>query len=105
MMGGYKNAYDCIAVLSETDTSEDLRNIDIPVLVIHRYGDTPYLVTLFSLTITSDDDQVVPISASAHEAIKLLKYGSLKVYPGGSHALHNVVPDEIGNDLLEFIRT
>jgi non-heme chloroperoxidase len=105
MMCGYKNAYDCIAVFSETDTSEDLRKIDIPVLVIHGYVDTSYLVTLFALTLTSDDDQVVPISASAHEAIKLLKYGSLKVYPGGSHALHNVVPDEISHDLLEFFRS
>ncbi|KAJ9607168.1 hypothetical protein H2200_008240 [Cladophialophora chaetospira] len=80
---GAKNAYDCVTVFSETDLREDLRKIDISVLIIQ-----------------GDDDQIVPIVASAHEAIKTLKHGSLKIYPGGAHAL----PDDINKDLLDFFQ-
>ncbi|MCJ1328185.1 hypothetical protein MMC10_004860 [Thelotrema lepadinum] len=88
MMCGFKNAYDCIKAFSETDLTEDLKKMDIPVLVLH-----------------GDDDQVVPIGASAHEAIKLLPKGTLKVYPGGAHALPNTATKEVNRDLLDFIKS
>ena len=88
MMCGFKNAYDCIKAFSETDLSEDLKKIDIPVLLLH-----------------GDDDQVVPIDASAHESIKLLPKGTLKVYPGGAHALPNTAIEEVNKDLLDFIKS
>jgi len=84
---GFKNAYDCIKVFSTTDLTEDLKKMDIPVLVIH-----------------GDDDQIVPIDASARSAIKLLPNGKLKEYPGGAHALPNLEVDAINQDLLEFIK-
>lgn len=86
MMCGFKNAFDCIKAFSETDLSEDLKKIDVPVLLLH-----------------GDDDQVVPIQASAKEAIKLLPKGKLKVYPGGPHALPNTAVDEVNQDLLDFL--
>lgn len=86
MMGGIKPHYDCIAVFSETDFTEDLKKIDIPVLLMH-----------------GDDDQIVPIGASAHEAIKLLPHGTLKVYPGFPHGMATTHADVINADLLAFI--
>lgn len=88
MICGSKGACDCIKAFSETDCREDLPKMDIPVLLIH-----------------GDDDQIVPIAASAYEAIKLLPHGKLKVYPGGAHALPNLNPDEINKDLLEFLKS
>lgn len=88
MLSGFKSAYDCIRAFSETDFTEDLKKMDIPVLVLH-----------------GDDDQVVPIKASAHKAIGLLPQGTLKVYPGGSHALHNVNSEEVNRDLLGFLES
>ncbi|MBE3041910.1 alpha/beta hydrolase [Candidatus Bathyarchaeota archaeon] len=88
MMSGFKSAYDCIKAFSETDFTEDLKKMDIPVLVLH-----------------GDDDQVVPIKAAAHKAIGLLPQGTLKVYPGGSHALHNVNSEEVNQDLLGFLES
>jgi non-heme chloroperoxidase len=87
MMSGFKNAYDCIKAFSETDFTEDLEKIDIPVLLLH-----------------GDDDQIVPIDASARSGIKLLKKGTLKVYPGGPHALPNICIEEVNKDLLEFLK-
>lgn len=87
MLCGFKNAYDCIKAFSETDLKEDLKKMDIPVLIIH-----------------GDDDQVVPIQASAYQAIKLVPDGKLKVYPGGAHALPNTEVDAINQDLLEFLK-
>lgn len=86
MMSGFKNAYDCIKAFSETDFTEDLKKMDIPVLVLH-----------------GDDDQVVPIVASAYKSIGLLPQGELKVYPGGPHALPNTNADEVNADLLSFL--
>jgi non-heme chloroperoxidase len=87
IMCGFKNAYDCIKVFSETDCTEDLKKMNIPVLILH-----------------GEDDQIVPIDASAHTAIKLLPNGKLKVYPGGAHALPNLEVDEVNRDLLEFLK-
>ena len=85
MMGGAKAHYDCIKAFSQTDFTEDLKKIDIPVLVMH-----------------GDDDQIVPIGASALESIKLLPKGTLKVYEGLPHGLATTHPDIVNPDLLEF---
>ncbi|MEJ5118511.1 alpha/beta hydrolase [Gluconobacter wancherniae] len=87
MMGGAKAHYDCIKAFSETDFTEDLKVITLPVLVMH-----------------GEDDQVVPISDSAHKAIKLLKNGALKTYPGLSHGMFATHPDIINADLLKYVR-
>ena len=70
MMSGHKNAYDCIKAFSETDFTEDLKKFDVPTLIIH-----------------GDDDQIVPIGASALLSAKLVKNATLKIYPGGTHSL------------------
>ncbi|PMD27901.1 Alpha/beta hydrolase protein [Hyaloscypha hepaticicola] len=88
MMCGFKGAYDCIKAFSETDFTEDLKSIDIPVLLLH-----------------GEADQIVPIKAAALESIKLLKKGTLKVYPGGAHALPNTAVGEVNEDLLAFLKS
>lgn len=87
MLGGIKGHYDCIKAFSETDFTEDLRKIDIPVLVLH-----------------GDDDQIVPIAASALKTIKLLAQGTLKVYPGFPHGMCSTHPEVLNADMLAFIR-
>jgi non-heme chloroperoxidase len=87
MIGGAKAHYDCIRAFSETDFTEDLRSIDVPVLVMH-----------------GDDDQIVPIADAALESIKLLKNGELKVYPGFPHGMPTTHADVINQDLLAFFR-
>jgi non-heme chloroperoxidase len=87
MAGGAKAQYDCIAAFSETDFTEDLKAITVPVLVLH-----------------GEDDQVVPINDSAHKAIKLLKQGTLKTYPGLSHGMFATHPEQINPDLLAFAK-
>ena len=87
MLGGIKGHYDCIKAFSETDFTADLRKIDIPVLVLH-----------------GDDDQIVPIAASAVKTIKLLAQGTLKVYPGFPHGMCSTHPEVINTDILAFIR-
>lgn len=86
MMGGANAAYDCIKVFSETDLTEDLKQIDVPVLVIH-----------------SEDDQVVPYADSGPLAVKLLKNGTLKTYQGLPHGCMMTHPDLINADILAFI--
>ena len=88
MMGGAKAHYDCIKAFSETDFTEDLRAITVPVLVMH-----------------GEDDQVVPIADSAHKAIELLTNGTLKTYPGLSHGMFATHPQIINADLLAFARS
>jgi non-heme chloroperoxidase len=88
MMGGAKAHYDCIKAFSETDFTEDLKGIDVPVLVMH-----------------GDDDQIVPIADSALLSVKLLKHGTLKVYPGFPHGMCTTHADVINPDLLAFIRS
>lgn len=87
MMGGTKAHYDCIKAFSETDFTEDLKAITVPVLIQH-----------------GDDDQIVPIAHSAELAIKLLKNGTLKVYPGLPHGMASTHPEVINPDILAFIR-
>jgi non-heme chloroperoxidase len=87
MMGGIKAQYDCIKAFSETDLTEDLKVIDVPVLVIH-----------------SEDDQIVPYADSAPLAVKLLRRGQLKTYSTFPHGCMTTHPDEINADILAFIR-
>ena len=87
MLGGLKGQLDCIKQFSETDFTEDLKKIDVPTLIIH-----------------GDDDQIVPIGASAHQSVKLIPNATLKVYPGGSHGLTLTQQDQFNADLLAFIR-
>ncbi len=88
MMSGHKNAYDCIKAFSETDFTEDLKKIDVPTLIIH-----------------GDDDQIVPIGASAMLSSKLVRNSTLKIYPGGSHSLGDTSKDQFNVDLLEFAKS
>lgn len=87
MMGGANAHYECIKVFSETDFTEDLQIIDVPVLVMH-----------------GSDDQVVPIADSAELSVKLLKDGKLKVYDGYPHGMFTTHADVINADLLAFIK-
>jgi non-heme chloroperoxidase len=87
MMGGTKAHYDCIKAFSETDFTEDLKAIDVPVLVMH-----------------GDDDQIVPIADSALLAVKLLKKSTLKVYEGFPHGMATTPADVINADLLAFFK-
>ncbi|AIY13970.1 alpha/beta fold hydrolase [Cellulophaga baltica] len=86
MMGGIKAHYDCIAAFSETDFTEDLKSVEIPVLVMH-----------------GEDDQIVPIDLTAKLAIGLLKNGSLITYPGFPHGMPTTEAATINKDLLAFI--
>jgi non-heme chloroperoxidase len=87
MIGGAKPQYDCIAAFSETDFTEDLQSISVPVLILH-----------------GDDDQIVPIADSALLAAKLVRKGTLKVYPGLPHGMCTTHPELINRDLLAFFR-
>jgi len=87
MLGGIKAHYDCIKAFSETDFTEDLKKIDIPVFVMH-----------------GDDDQIVPTGAAGLMSAKILKKATLKVYRGFPHGMPTTNPDEINKDLLAFIR-
>jgi non-heme chloroperoxidase len=86
MQGSLKSELDCIKAFSETDFTEDLKKFDVPTLIIH-----------------GDDDQIVPIGASAHAASRLIKGATLKIYRGGPHGLADVRRDELNADLLAFI--
>lgn len=88
MLAGHKNTYDCIKAFSETNFSDDLKRFDIPTLIIH-----------------GDDDQVVPIDASAMRSSELIRNAVLKVYPGGSHGLADTSRDQLNRDLLEFCQS
>jgi non-heme chloroperoxidase len=88
MMGGAKAHYDCVKAFSETDFTEDLKAIDVPVLVMH-----------------GDDDQIVPIDDSAKITITLLKHGTLKIYPGFPHGMCTTHADVINPDLLAFAKS
>ncbi len=88
MIGGAKAHYDCIKAFSETDFTEDLAAIDVPVLVMH-----------------GDDDQIVPIADSALLSSKILKNAELKVYAGYPHGMATTHADTINKDLLAFVRS
>ena len=87
MQAGLKNAYDCIKVFSETDLTEDLKKIDVPTLIVH-----------------GDDDQIVPLAASALLAAEIVKQATLKIYVGAGHGLTVTLKDRLNADLLEFCR-
>jgi non-heme chloroperoxidase len=87
MLGGIKAHYDCSKAFAETDFTEDLKKIDIPVLVMH-----------------GDDDQIVPIVAAGPLSAKLLKNACLKVYPGFPHGMPTTNADQINADLLAFFK-
>jgi non-heme chloroperoxidase len=87
MMAGHKNTLDCIKAFSETDFTEDLKRFDVPTLIIH-----------------GDDDQVVPIDASARASAELVKNATLKIYPGGAHGLADTSRDRLNADLLAFLQ-
>jgi non-heme chloroperoxidase len=87
MQAGFKGVIDCIKAFSETDFTEDLIKIDRPTLILH-----------------GDDDQIVPIGASALLAAKLVKGSELKVMPGASHGLCSTQKDEVNDLLLEFLK-
>jgi non-heme chloroperoxidase len=87
MLGSVKAHYDCIKAFSETDFTEDLKKIDIPVLVMH-----------------GDDDQIVPIGAAGLMSAKILKKATLKVYPGFPHGMPTTNADQINADLLAFLK-
>jgi non-heme chloroperoxidase len=88
MQAGIKSALDCIKQFSETDFTEDLKKFDVPTLIAH-----------------GDDDQIVPIGASAMLSSKLVKNAILKIYPGGPHGLATTRQDEFNADLLAFIQS
>ena len=87
MMGGIKAHYDCIKAFSETDFTDDLKRIDVPVLVIH-----------------GEDDQVVPYADSAPLTVKLVKNGTLRNYAGLPHGCMTTHPELINRDILDFVR-
>lgn len=87
MMGGAKAHHDGIKAFSETDQTEDLKTITVPTLVLH-----------------GEDDQIVPIADSALKSTKLLRNGTLKTYPGFSHGMLTVNADALNEDLLAFVK-
>jgi non-heme chloroperoxidase len=87
MMGGAKAHYEGIKAFSETDQTEDLKAITVPTLVLH-----------------GEDDQIVPIGAAARESIKHLRNGTLKTYPGFGHGMLTVNADILNADLLAFVK-
>ncbi|CAH0343290.1 alpha/beta hydrolase [Rhizobium sp. CECT 9324] len=87
LQGGIKGQYDCIREFSEVDYTQDLKSIDRPTLIIH-----------------GDDDQIVPIDASAHRAVEIVPNATLNVYSGGSHGLAETETDRFNADVLAFVR-
>jgi non-heme chloroperoxidase len=84
---GHNAAYDCIKAFSETDLTEDLKKIDVPTLILH-----------------GDDDQIVPIGASALLSSKIVKGALLKIYAGAPHGMCSTLKDRVNAELLAFIR-
>ena len=87
MLCGYPAAYECIKAFSETDLTEDLKKFDVPTFIMH-----------------GDDDQIVPIGASALLSSKIVKNATLKVYPGFPHGMCSTHKDVINADLLAFLK-
>ena len=88
MQAGFKNVFDCVKAFSETDQTDDLRRLTVPALFIH-----------------GDDDQIVPIGAAAHVAVKIAPKARLKVYPGAPHGLCSTHKDQVNADLLQFLQS
>jgi non-heme chloroperoxidase len=87
MQAGHKNTFDCIRAFSETDFTADLKQFDVPTLIVH-----------------GDDDQIVPIGAAGLAAAKLIKGATLKVYAGAPHGLTHTHKDQLNADLLAFLK-
>lgn len=88
MMAGFPASYFCIKAFSETDLTEDLKKFDVPTFIMH-----------------GDDDQIVPIGASAMLSSKIVKGATLKVYPGLPHGMCSTHKDQVNADLLAFIKS
>ena len=88
MAGALNAEFDCIKAFSETDFSEDLRKFDVPTLILH-----------------GDDDQIVPINASAMQSAKLIKGARLKIYAGAPHGMCSTEKDKVNADLLAFVQS
>jgi len=88
MMAGHKAVYDCIKAFSETDFTEDLKKITVPTLILH-----------------GDDDQIVPIDDSAKLSAKLLRNATLRIVPGAPHGMCSTLKEQINAELLAFIKT
>ncbi|KYH43659.1 alpha/beta hydrolase [Branchiibius sp. NY16-3462-2] len=86
MLAGLVPAYDCVKAFSETDLTEDLAALEVPIFIAH-----------------GEDDQIVPIGDSAAKAIEIVKHGTLKVYPGAPHGISGAYQAELDQDLLAFI--
>jgi non-heme chloroperoxidase len=87
MMAGFPASYFCIKAFSETDQTDDLKKFDVPTLILH-----------------GDDDQIVPIGASALLSSKLVKGATLKVYKGAPHGMCTTLKEQVNEDLLAFIK-
>src|SRR5882762_1141059 len=87
MLAGHKAVYDCIKAFSETDFTEDLKKFDVPTLILH-----------------GDDDQIVPIGASALLSSKIVKGATLKIYPGAPHGMCSTLKDQVNSELLGFFK-
>jgi non-heme chloroperoxidase len=81
-------AYDCVKAFSETDQTDDLKAIDVPMFIAQ-----------------GSDDQIVPIADAAEKSIKLVKNGTLKVYQGAPHGIYGAYQDELDKDILDFIKS
>ena len=87
MLTSLQATYDCIAAFAQTDFTEDLKKFDVPTLIMH-----------------GDDDQIVPIAASAMLSSKLVKAAQLKIYKGAPHGMCTTLKDQVNEDLLAFLR-
>jgi non-heme chloroperoxidase len=87
MQAGFKGVIDCIKAFSETDFTKDLEKFDVPTLILH-----------------GDDDQIVPIGASALLSSKIVKGSTLKIYPGAPHGICSTLKDRVNADLLAFFK-
>jgi non-heme chloroperoxidase len=85
MQMGLQAAYECIKAFSETDFTEDLKALDVPIFIAQ-----------------GSDDQIVPVADAAEKSINLVKNGTLKIYPGGPHGIAGAYQQELDKDLLEF---
>ena len=88
MLAGFPAAYDCIKAFSETDFTEDLKEFDVPTLVLH-----------------GDDDQIVPIGAAGLLSSKIIKGATLKIYPGAPHGMCSTLKDKVNAELLGFFKS
>jgi non-heme chloroperoxidase len=88
MLVNLSAAYDCVKAFSETDQTEDLKALTVPILIAH-----------------GEDDQIVPINGAARKSIELVKDGTLKTYPGAPHGIHGDYRAQLDQDILDWIRS